>query len=53
MVQTRVMGFRKEFALLTVLIREGFPKEDSFISIHEIGPNLICGVPEVPKEEVY
>lgn len=48
-VQTRVMGFRKEFVFLGVLIREGFPKEESFISLHDIGPDLICGVPGVPK----
>lgn len=55
MVQTiGVMGFRKEVVFLTVLIREGFPKRKSFyISLSEIGPDLICGVPEVPEAEIY
>lgn len=37
--RTRVMGFRKEVAALaTVLVRMGFPKEESFhISLSEIG----------------
>lgn len=52
MVQIRVVRFREEFALLAVLIREGFPKEESFISIHETGPDLICGVLEDCEAEI-
>lgn len=48
------MGFQKEVALPAVLIRVGFPKEESFhISLNEIGPHLICGVYEVPETEIY
>lgn len=56
MVQrTRMMGFRKEVAgLATVLIRMGFPMEESFhISLSEIGPDLVCGAHKVPETEIY
>ena len=52
--RARVVGFLKEVALATVLIRVRFPKEESFrISLSEIGPDLICGVHEVPETEIY
>lgn len=54
-VQTKSDGiWKEEVALLDVLIRKCFPKEESFhIPLQEIGPDLIFGVPVFPEAEIY